>query len=298
MKNLELSTRVWLFCGFLFASLLFAWHPLLATFQLAIKNDEYTHILLIIPVSLAFILVEWRLVSSMAQTEIFRGLLLLCAAATFAILIRLAWLEMPADLGLSAAMLALVTWWIGGFILIFGARVTRSLVFPLAFLYCVVPLPTLALDKIVNCLQQGSAFTAWLFFAAAGVPVSQDGLMVSIPGLTVEVAKECSSIRSSLMLLVTTLVLAQLFLRSPLRKALIVAIAMPLSVAKNGLRIFTIAMLGTRVDPAFLTGRLHRQGGIVFFVVALLLVLLVLRLLERRETQPVSAPHLKALASC
>jgi len=49
-------------------------------------------------------------------------------------------------------------------------------------------------------------------------------------------------------------------------EALLIAAAIPLSVAKNGLRIFTIAELGTRVDPGFLGGKLHHDGGIIFFL--------------------------------
>jgi len=102
--------------------------------------------------------------------------------------------------------------------------------------------------------------------------VAQDGVLLTIPGLTLQVAEECSSIRSSSMLLVTTLVLAQLLLRSPWRKIALVAFAVPLSVAKNGLRIYTLGMLATRVDPEYLNGRLHHQGGILFFAAALLCV--------------------------
>jgi exosortase/archaeosortase family protein len=72
-------------------------------------------------------------------------------------------------------------------------------------------------------------------------------------------------------------------LRSPTKKAFVVALAVPLSVAKNGLRIFIIALLGTRVNPGFLTGKLHQQGRIVFVVVALLAIFLVVRVLEFGE---------------
>jgi exosortase len=113
--------------------------------------------------------------------------------------------------------------------------------------------------------------------------VTQDGLFLTIPGLTLMVAEECSSIRSSSMLLVTTMVLAQLLLRSPWRKALLIAIAVPLSVAKNGLRIFSIAMLGTRVDPGYLTGSFHHQGGIIFFAIALFIIFALLWGLRRGE---------------
>jgi len=85
------------------------------------------------------------------------------------------------------------------------------------------------------------------------------------------------------MLVVTTMVLAHLFLRSWWRKALLVVAAIPLSVAKNGLRIFTIAELATRVDPGFLDGNLHHHGGIVFFAIGVVVVVVLLWILRRTE---------------
>jgi exosortase/archaeosortase family protein len=85
---------------------------------------------------------------------------------------------------------------------------------------------------------------------------------------------------------VTTVVVAQLLLRSPWRKALLIGVAVPLSVAKNGLRIFTIAMLGTRVDPAYLTGKLHHEGGVLFFAIVLVVIFALLLALRRGETLP------------
>jgi len=69
-------------------------------------------------------------------------------------------------------------------------------------------------------------------------------------------------------------------------------------VAKNGLRIFTIAMLGTRVDPGYLTGRFHHQGGIVFFLIALLIIFFLLKLLERGENRTKEGSELKTAVSC
>ena len=111
----------------------------------------------------------------------------------------------------------------------------------------------------------------------------QDGVLLTIPDLTLQVAQECSSIRSSSMLLVTTIVVAHLLLRSPWRKAVVIGFAVPMSIAKNGLRIFTIAMLTTRVDPDYLTGKLHHQGGIVFFAIALMCIFALLWVLRKSE---------------
>ncbi len=180
-------------------------------------------------------------------------------------------------------MLALVVWWIGAFIVAFGTHAFRQALFPLCFLLWIVPIPQVVLNAIVRLLQEGSVVSARLFFALAGVPSAQDGTQITIPGLTVEVAAECSSIRSSLMLVVTTMVLAQLLLRSAWRKALVIAVAIPLSVAKNGLRILILAMLTTRVDRSFITGKLHHQGGIIYFLIALACVGMLIWIARRGD---------------
>jgi len=69
-------------------------------------------------------------------------------------------------------------------------------------------------NHIVSLLQQGSADAANRLFVIAGVLITQDGMQLSIPMLSVEVAAEYSIICSSLMLLVTCMVLAHLLLRS------------------------------------------------------------------------------------
>ena len=120
----------------------------------------------------------------------------------------------------------------------------------------------------------------------------EDGTQLTIPGLTVEVARECSSIRSSLMLVVTTMVLTQMLLRSAWRKTVVIALAIPLSVAKNGLRIFVLAMLATRVDRSFLTGRLHHEGGVIYFLIALAAICLLIWVARRNEQK--QAPDFRA----
>jgi len=184
---------------------------------------------------------------------------------------------------LSLSVFALVLWWVGSVILCFGLQTFRSLLFPLCFLLLIVPFPEHGLSSITGFLQHQSAIAASILFRCARVPVTRDGIVLSIPGLDIEVARECSSIRSSMMLIVTTMVLAHLFLRSWWRKTLLIVITIPLSVAKNAVRIFTIAELGTRVDPGFLDGRLHRQGGIIFWSLAVGVVVLLLWGLTRSE---------------
>jgi exosortase len=271
------------FCILGAISLVIWWGPITSTCALALHDDQYTHILLILPISAALIILDWRPLELSTRIGVRTGSALLVLPVFATAVVRWRAIPLPPDVQLSLNMMTLVVWLIAAFVFCFGASAFRRARFPLYFLFWMVPFPDFVLNPIVSLLQQGSTAAARWLFEVARVPVAQDGVLLHIPGLTVEVARECSSIRSSSMLLVTTMVLAHLLLRSPWRKALIVAVAIPLSVAKNGLRIFTIAMLATRVDPSFLTGRLHRQGGIIFFLIALAALCLLIWIVRRGE---------------
>ena len=269
-------------------SLAIWWGPLTSSFSLALRDEQYTHILLILPMSAALIVLDWRPLDRNALQppvglNAKYGSALLVTAVLAMVTVRWKATALASDPQLSLNMLALVVWWIAAFILCFGIPAFRRALFPLGFLLWIVPFPDFVLNLIVTLLQRGSAASAHLLFLMAGIPVEQRGMLVHIPGLTLEVAPECSSIRSSLMLLVTTMVLAQLLLRSFWRKVFVIAVAIPLSVAKNGLRIFVLAVLATRVDPSYLDGNLHRHGGIVFFLIALLAIFFLLWILRRNE---------------
>jgi exosortase len=274
-------------------SIIFWWHPLVSTVELALSNDAYTHILLILPLSAALSYFELKQQDSksrssnkladVAKQKLGSSLVLLGLALAIACYARWGMNTVPDDVRLSLSMFSLVVWWIASVLFCFGARTVRSFLFPLCFLLLIVPIPSFALGWIVKFLQQESASAARIMFHAIGVPVTQDGIILSIPNLDIEVARECSSIRSSLMLVVTTMVLAHLFLRSWWRQVLLVAAAIPLSVAKNGLRIVTIGELGTRVDPGFLTGKLHHNGGILFFGLSVVAIGALLWMLWRTE---------------
>jgi exosortase len=264
-------------------SLVIWWNPLTSSFALALRDDQYTHILLILPVSVALMYLEWKPSETSGESSSRLAIILLFVAVAVSIVARLQILPLRGDEQLSVSMLTLVLWWIASFVVSFGTRAFQRALFPLCFLFWMVPFPEFVLNPIVRLLQEGSATSARLLFAIAGVPVVHEGTLITLPGLTVEVARECSSIRSSLMLVVTTMVLAQMLVHSVWRKLVVIAVAIPLSVAKNGLRIFVLAMLTTRVDRSFITGRLHHQGGIIYFLIALAVVLGLIWILRRGD---------------
>jgi exosortase len=188
-----------------------------------------------------------------------------------------------ADVRVTIEMLALVAWWIGSFVICFGTSIARQCAFPLLFLLWIVPVPGFVLSGLIAFLQKGTASFARDLFAIVGVPVAQAGTTLTIPGLSVEVAQECSSIRSSMIFLVTSMFMSYLLLCSFWGRSIATLAAVPASIAKNGVRVFTLAALSAYVNPAILNGPLHHQGGVLFFAIAFAGELLLIWILSRME---------------
>jgi len=267
------------------ASIVLWWQPLSATARLAVSSDAHTYILLVLPLSVALIYCERKRVPSMVSRTGGLGWTALTAALLLRVFTVLGTFSGNPDAVLSLSMFALVLWWIGSVLVCCGLGTFRALLFPLCFLFLLVPAPHGAVAWITQTLQYQSALATELLFRIARVPVARDGVILSIPGLDIEVATQCSSIRSSTMLIVITLLLAHLFLHSSWRKVLLVAASILFAVAKNAVRIFTIAELGTRVDAAYLDGKLHHSGGILFLALGVLMVIVLLWILRRGDVR-------------
>jgi len=175
--------------------------------------------------------------------------------------------------------------WIGVFVLCYGANTLRAAAFQLSLLLLMVPLPPVLLERSIFVLRGCSAQAAAFFLRLGGVPVFQNGFRLSLPGTDVEVAEQCSGIRSCLALFITSLLMGHLFLRSPWRRLWLVLAIFPVTIFKNGLRIVTIYGLTVHPSMESLTVWVHRYGGIPFSFLGLsLLAFLVFSLRRFEET--------------
>jgi exosortase len=249
----------------------------------ALQNDDASHILLIPLICAWVIYLERRTVFHRLSSDIPSAVFLFFVAAFFyawTTWYGAKWILLS---NLTGYGLALVLFWISGFALFFGRPALQNARFSLLFLFLAVPLPEFLLNRAILVLQKGSAEITAALFDLMGVPFLREGFVFHLARVNIEVARECSGIRSSMALLILALLVAHFSLKSIWKKALFVACGLFMMIIKNGIRIATLTMLATYVDPSFLTGKLHHQGGVVFFLLGLLFLLPVLLLLERSE---------------
>ena len=185
-------------------------------------------------------------------------------------------------------ILASIMIWAGGFLSLYGTKVFKRAAFPIAFLMFMVPLPDKVMDFAIQTLRIGSTEVANRIFLLTGVPFHREGFIFDLSTVSIEVARECSGIRSFLSLLITGLLAANLFLTRGWTRAVLISSVLPIAVVKNGIRIAVLTILGAYVDEKILTqSALHHKGGFVFFIIALLLFGVLLWYLRRFEQQPV-----------
>lgn len=167
--------------------------------------------------------------------------------------------------------------------LILGAAWMKSAAFPLAFLTFMVPLPDAAISAIEMASVWASADAAAALFRITGTPLLRDGTRFGLPGIVLEVARECSGIRSSWVLFITSIAASYMFLATPGRRLALVLCTIPLAIVRNAVRIVTIGLLAVYVGPHTIDSAIHRQGGPLFFALSLVPLFALVRLLRRQE---------------
>lgn len=242
------------------------------------RSETYAHGLLVVPVA-AWLLWQRRdrVLRATPRAQPWALLLLFAAGALWA-------------LGRLGAVLAfehfaLYFLLLGGAWLVAGTDALRRAAFPVGFALFAVPFG----DFLVVPLQD---FTAHFTVAAVrltGVPIYREGYDLSLPSGNWRVAEVCSGLRYVIASLVLGVLYAHLTYRSRWRQAAFIGASLVVPVLANGLRAFTIVMIGHVSDMRLAVGVDHLIYGWVFFVVVML-ALFAIGALWREDRPAVARP--------
>lgn len=158
------------------------------------------------------------------------------------------------------SMLPLTVW------AVLGWQVTRTMLFPLAFLMLMVPFGEVFMLPMMN-------FTADFTVAAlrlSGMPVYREGLTFMIPSGQWSVVEACSGLRYLIASFTLGLLYAYLTYQTWWKRALFVLAAIGTPIVANGLRAYMIVMLGHYSDMKLAVGVDHLIYGWIFFGIVML----------------------------
>jgi exosortase len=175
-------------------------------------------------------------------------------------------------------------------LLIMGRDALKTLMFPIAFMLFMVPLPAIVVNAVAFPLQLFAARTAEFCLFNFGIPVLREGNVIVLAGTTLEVAEACSGIRSLQALLALGTVYAYFSQRSTWKRWVLVLLSVPIAIAANAFRVSGTGVLANYWGSQAAEGFYHTFSGWLIFVVAFLLLLgcggLLSRMGNRQKTAP------------
>jgi len=234
---------------------------------------DYSHGFLVAPLALYF---AWERRDALARTAIdpsWWGVAPL-VAGTLALAVGRLGVE------LMAMRTAFVLTLHGLVLLLLGQRVYRVLLFPLFFLFLMVPLPQSLVNVIAFPLQLVAADFAVSSLYALGVPALREGNIIHLAETQLFVAEACSGLRSLMALGTLAVVFAYFFRSNWIERGVIVISALPIAIFVNAFRVALTGYLTHNFGEKAAEGVIHTTEGFFTFGLAFALLLLEAWLLQ------------------
>lgn len=226
------------------------------------NSSTFNHCLLIVPILVWLVMQRKELLAEL-KPESWSPALLYVAAGAFG------WLLGDAA-GLAVArQLGLVVMMQGSVVALLGPNVTRGLLFPLFYMFFLVPIG----EEIVPALQTLTATMCMTLLGWAGIPAHIDGIFITTPTGYFRVAEACSGVKFLIAMVAYGALVANLcFNRWPRRLAfLIVCVVVP--ILANGLRAFGTILIAHHSSNDFASSFDHVFYGWIFFGLVIGLVM-------------------------
>lgn len=169
----------------------------------------------------------------------------------------------------------------GAILFLLGWPRLRVLLFPLAFMLLMIPLPAIIFNKIAFPLQLLASHVGEYGISAANIPILREGNVLILANATLEVAEACSGIRSLVSLFTLGIVFGYFADSRGWVRSVIALSAIPVAILANGLRVASAGWAAHYMGQAGVEGLFHEFSGWVVFVVAFLMMLALQRLLIR-----------------
>jgi exosortase len=224
------------------------------------SNPEAGHGLLLAPVA---VYLAWKSgIREGAKPNLALGVALLL----FAVLVRYAsglaaeLFTMKVSMLIAAAGLIAAQW---------GGRQLLHWWLPVSLFVLAVPLPALVLNAIALPLQFKASTIGAALLRSRDIPVLLAGNVIRVPGHELFVAEACSGLRSLTALISIAVLAGGIGLRFTTSRVALVAVAIPVAVLINGVRIFLTGFLVLFVGPEFADGFMHTTEGWAMFVISL-----------------------------
>ncbi len=167
---------------------------------------------------------------------------------------------------------------------LYGPATAKAMAFPILYLLLLVPPPLGVLDSITMPMRYGISIATQHLLMAFSIPITREGLMLTVGGHEVYMGAPCSGFRSLITMLSLGLAYVY-FINIRLRNKIILVVSVvPLALLGNLLRVMGMCLVTYKFGETA-GHKFHDTSGLVIFVVLILGLLGIESLLEKRPKQ-------------
>jgi exosortase A len=165
---------------------------------------------------------------------------------------------------------------------LFGRQITRSILFPLSFLFFMFPLPEAFISLISFPLKMVAADAGTWIVKLLGIPILQEGFNITIPNGKLLVGNPCSGLRSLITFLALGGLYAYMSNLSQWRKWILFSLSIPIALFSNITRIPILILVSHywSLEAAAPDTLVHTGSGIFVFVLGFVLLYLGAKVLS------------------
>ena len=223
------------------------------------NSPEAGHGLLLAPVAIYLAWKSGIRAGAVANRALGLTLIVLAVVLRYVSGLAAEWFTMRASMILA---LAGITVWH------FGFRQLLHWWLPFTVASLSIPLPELVTQAIALPLQFRASEMGAALLESRGIPVLLTGNVIRVPGHELFVAEACSGLRSLTALLSLAVLIGGIALRYPALRVALVAVAIPIAILINGVRVFLTGFLVVFVGPEMGEGFMHVTEGWLLFLVS------------------------------
>ena len=233
-----------------------------------LNSDEYSHGFFIIPICGYVVWQKRKVLVGVPFNTSWKGLILVIFSL---------FLYLFAYYGeiLTLASFSLVLMFSSVVIFLYGLRMFKESLFPLAFLLFMIPFPSQIYSQLTIPLQLFVTKVSVWFTANLGIPIYREGNVIHLPDRTMQVVQACSGLRSMISILPLGAILSYLTLKSnPLRYILFLS-GVPTAIVVNIVRVVLLVGAFHYFGFDLTTGTTHTIFGIFIFMLALIFIFMI-----------------------
>ncbi len=238
------------------------------------RDSYYSHGFLIPIVSLFWVFQKRKLLSQLDKQTDNLGLIPLFVGVFMQLVSSLLRVYF-----LSAFSLVIII--LGAVHYLFGRKILTQVWFPIAFLMLMIPLPLLVISELTLKMKFFVAQIATACLNHIGIHAIREGSYIRMRNAFLLVGDPCSGLRSFLAFLCLGFVFAYGSGFALWKRLVLVGISLPVALLSNIGRIFLLGFMGEVYGMQYTQGLAHDASGIMTFVFALIIFMMMRRKLER-----------------